>query len=299
MANTQVPRSRSPDMARRSLLFSPADRPELLRKGPDSGADIVCSDLEDAVTPERKPEAREGLVELLSDPSFDPECEVCVRINSDRAAAEADLEVLLGADADLRLDSLMVPKAESADEVQWLVEEMARWDADLPILCICESAAGVLHAEELAAHEAVDALLFGAEDLSADIGATRTREGTEVLHAREHVVLAAAAGGVDAIDTLVTDIEAETHLAEDTRFGMELGYDGKMCIHPAQVPVVNEAFTPEAERVEWARRILEAAAEAETEGRGVFRVDGEMVDAPLVTQAERVRERAEAAGIWD
>ena len=285
-------------MARRSLLFSPADRPGLLRKGPESGADIVCSDLEDAVAPERKPEAREGLVELLSDPAFDPDCEVCVRINSERAAAEADLEVLLGADADLRLDSLMLPKAESAAGVEWVVEEMERWDADLPLLAICESAAGVLRAEEIAAHEAVDALLFGAEDLSADIGATRTPEGTEVLHAREHVVLAAAAAGVDAIDTLVTDFEAEEHLAEDTRFGLELGYDGKMCIHPAQIPVVNEAFTPDAERIEWAHRILQAAAEAEAEGRGVFRVDGEMVDAPLVTQAERVRDRAEAAGVW-
>jgi citrate lyase subunit beta/citryl-CoA lyase len=285
-------------MARRSLLFSPADRPELLRKGPESGADIVCSDLEDAVAPERKPEARDGLVELLLDPEFDPDCEVCVRVNSDRAAIEADLEALLDTDADIRLDSLMIPKAESAGDVEWVVEEMDEWDVELPLLAICESAAGVLHAEEIAAHEAVDALLFGAEDLSADIGATRTREGTEVLHAREHVVLAAAAAGVDAIDTLVTDIEATDHLAEDTRFGLELGYDGKMCIHPAQVAVVNEAFTPDADRVEWARRILEAAAEAEREDRGVFRVDGEMVDAPLVAQAERVRERAEAADIW-
>jgi citrate lyase subunit beta/citryl-CoA lyase len=286
-------------MARRSLLFSPADHPELLRKGPGSGADVVCSDLEDAVTPERKPEARAGLVELLSDPSFDPDCEVCVRINSERTAAEADLEVLLGADADLRLDSLMVPKAESAATVEALAEEMARWDADLPLLAICESAAGVLHAEEIAAADPVDGLLFGAEDLSADVGATRTREGTEVLYARERVVTAAAAAGVDAIDTLVTDFEATDHLREDTRFGMQLGYDGKMCIHPAQVSVVNEAFTPADERIEWARRVLEANAEAEAEGRGVFQVDGEMIDAPLVAQAERVRDRAAAAGVWD
>ncbi|MFC7226491.1 CoA ester lyase [Salinirubellus salinus] len=286
-------------MARRSLLFSPADRPELLRKGPDSGADVVCSDLEDAVAPERKPAAREGLVDLLSDPSFDPDCEVCVRINSDRESAEADLEALLGADADLRLDSLMVPKAESAAAIEALAEAIARWDVDLPLLAICESAAGVLHAEEIAAADPVDCLLFGAEDLSADVGATRTREGTEVLYAREKVVTAAAAAGVDAIDTLVTDFEATDHLREDTRFGLQLGYDGKMCIHPAQVSVVNEAFTPDAERVAWARRVLEANAEAEAEGRGVFQVDGEMIDAPLVAQAERVRERAAAAGVWD
>jgi citrate lyase subunit beta/citryl-CoA lyase len=286
-------------MARRSLLFSPGDRPELLRKGADFGADVLASDLEDAVSPERKPEAREGLVELLSDPSFGPDAEVCVRVDSETAAAKADLEVLLGSDADLRLDSLMLPKAESAAQLDTLADEMRAYGVDLPLLAICESAAGVLYAEEIAAHEAVDCLLFGAEDYSADVGATRTEEGTEVLYAREKVVAAAAAAGVDAIDTLVTDFEATEHLAEDARFGMGLGYDGKMCIHPAQVPVVNDAYTPADEQIEWARKVLEAAAEAEAEGRGVFQVEGEMIDAPLVTQAERVRERAEAAGVWE
>jgi len=115
------------------------------------------------------------------------------------------------------------------------------------------------------------------------------------LHAREHVVLAASAAGVDAIDTVYTDIEDTDGLAEETRFAAGLGFDGKMAIHPAQVAPINDAYTPTEEEVEWAERVLEAKREADAEGRGVFRVDGEMIDAPLIAQAERVVERANAA----
>jgi citrate lyase subunit beta/citryl-CoA lyase len=120
-----------------------------------------------------------------------------------------------------------------------------------------------------------------------------------VLYAREHVVLAASAAGVDAIDTLYTDFEDSEGLADDTDFALELGYDGKLAIHPAQVSVINEAFTPDPDRVAWARRVLSARETADREGRGVFRVDGEMIDAPLIARAETVRERARAAGVWE
>jgi citrate lyase subunit beta/citryl-CoA lyase len=283
-------------MARRSLLFSPGDRPEMMRKGPGSGADVVILDLEDAVAPDRKAEAREAVAEVLSDPEFDPDCEVCVRVNADPTVADEDARVALSGNP---VDSVMLPKAESAEDAETLAEILVERGVDAPLLAICESAAGVLHAEAIAAADPVDALAFGAEDFSADVGATRTAEGTEVLYAREHVVLAASAAGIDAIDTLHTDIEDTEGLAEETAFVLELGYDGKICIHPSQVPVVNEAFTPPTERVEWARRVLEAAEEAERAGRGVFRVDGEMVDAPLIGRAEAVRERARAAGVWD
>jgi citrate lyase subunit beta/citryl-CoA lyase len=281
-------------MARRSLLFSPGDRPELMYKGPDTEADVLVFDLEDAVAPDRKKEGRASVREVLTDPAFDPDAEVCVRVNADPAVAEADLDAVL--DGSPTLDVVMLPKAESAADVDRLATALADRGASLPVVALCESAAGVLHAEAIATADPVVAIAFGAEDLSADIGATRTDSGTEVLYAREHVVLAAAAAGIDAIDTVFTDIEATDRLAEETRFALGLGYDGKMCIHPGQVPVVNEAFTPDPERVTWARRVLEAAEAAE---RGVFRVDGEMIDAPLIAQAERVRERARAAGTWD
>jgi citrate lyase subunit beta/citryl-CoA lyase len=189
----------------------------------------------------------------------------------------------------------MLPKTEDADDAETLAELLAERDAEVPILALVETAAGILAAEDVASVSEVDALVFGAEDLVADLGATRTDEGTEVLHAREHVVLAASAAGVDAIDTVYTDIEDTEGLRDETEFAIELGYDGKMAIHPAQVTPINESFTPDSERVEWAERVLAAKAQADAESRGVFRVDGEMIDAPLVAQAERVLEYADAA----
>jgi len=273
-------------MTRRSVLFSPGDRPELLRKAPGTGADVVVFDLEDAVAPGEKEAGREAVREVLTDPAFDPDCEVCVRVSTHETGADLDAVVAEGG----RLDAVMLPKAESSDQVDTLAAMLAERDADVPVFALCETAAGVLHAEAIANADATTAVAFGAEDLSADIGANRTREGTEVLYAREHVVLAASAAGVDAIDTVFTDIEDTDRLAEETHFARDLGYDGKMAIHPAQVPVMNEAFTPSDEQVAWARRVLDARDEHE--GTGVFRVDGEMIDAPLIARAETVLERA-------
>jgi citrate lyase subunit beta/citryl-CoA lyase len=280
-------------MVRRSVLFSPGDRPEMLRKAPGAGADVVVFDLEDAVGPARKDEARDAVRDVLADPEFDPDCEVCVRVNPTGVAADADLEGIAG--EDVRLDSVMLPKVSAADDVADLDALLAERGFDVPVLALVETAAGVLHAEAIAAADATDAVLFGAEDLAADLGATRTDEGTEVLHAREHVVLAASAAGVDAIDTVYTDIEDTEGVASETRFAAGLGYDGKMAIHPAQVAPINDAFTPDPDDVAWAERVVAARDEAAAEDRGVFRVDGEMIDAPLVAQAERILARVEAA----
>ncbi|WP_459192623.1 HpcH/HpaI aldolase/citrate lyase family protein [Halosimplex sp. J119] len=281
-------------MARRSLLFSPGDRPKLMRNAPATGADAVIFDLEDAVAPGKKDAAREAVRHVLAD--LDADCEVCVRVQPPGSGASDDLEAILdGTASRAPLDALVLPKASEADDVNALADLAAERGADLPILALVETAAGVLHAEGIAAARPTDALLFGAEDLAADVGATRTDEGTEVLYAREHVVLAAAAAGVDAIDTVYTDFEDEAGLRAETEFALELGYDGKLAIHPSQVGPVNETFTPGPERVEWAERVLAAREEADAEDRGVFAVDGEMIDAPLIAQAERVLERARAA----
>lgn len=274
-------------MIGRSVLFTPGDRPEMLRKAPATGADVIVFDLEDAVAPGRKAEAREAVAEVLADPEFDPACEVRVRANPE---FEDDLAVLERA----RPDGLMLPKAASGADVAALDERVREHGGSLPVLALIESARGVLAAPEIAAHEATDALAFGAEDLAADLGATRTEEGTEVLYARERVVIAASAADCGAIDTVYTTIDDREGLAEETRFAAGLGYDGKMAIHPAQVGPINQAFSPDPEEVEWARRVLEARERAEREDRGVFRVDGEMIDAPLIARAERIVDRADA-----
>ncbi|PSQ04374.1 CoA ester lyase [Halobacteriales archaeon QS_5_68_33] len=284
-------------MARRSVLFSPGDRPELMRKAPSTGADAVVFDLEDAVAPDRTASARESVREVLGElaESGDESCpEVCVRVSPPGRGAAADLDVVLDGPGP---DALVLPKAETAGDVTDLADLAAEGGADLPVLALVETAGGVLGAESVAAADPTDALVFGAEDLAAGLGATRTDRGTEVLYAREHVVLAASAAGVDAIDTVHTDFEDEAGLRESTAFARDLGYDGKLAIHPAQVGPINEAFTPDAERVAWARRVLAARAEADA---AVFAVDGEMIDAPLLARAERVRERALVAGLdWN
>lgn len=277
--------SEGTNMARRSVLFAPGDNPELLGKAPNTGADVVVFDLEDAVAPDRKARAREHVAEQLA--GSEACCEVCVRVNPVGAGAREDLSVVL--DGDGRPDSLMLPKVDSAADVRALTDHLAEWTVSLPIVALVETAAGVLHAEEIATVAGTDALVLGAEDLAADIGATRTTSNDEVSYARQHVVLAAGAAGIDAIDTLYTAYGDLEGLHAETVTARQFGFDGKLAIHPGQVPVINEAFTPDEETVEWARRVVEARAE---HGEGVFSLDSEMIDAPLVAQAERVLERA-------
>ncbi|GAA0555055.1 CoA ester lyase [Halorubrum ejinorense] len=282
-------------MPRRSLLFSPGDSPELMRKAPASGADVICFDLEDAVAPDRKAEARRAVREVLEDPAFDPDAEVCVRLSAESPAA--DLDGVLGTNGGgeaggVRLDAVMLPKVTGPERVESVASLCAERGRDPAVFALVETAAGVLSAQSIAAAGPTDALVFGAEDLAADVGATRTDEGTEVLYAREHVVLAASAADIDAIDTVYTDFSDDAGLREDAAFARRLGYDGKLAIHPAQVAPITEAFTPDSEEVEWARRVVDARDEAEREGRAVFQVDGEMIDAPLIAQAERLLDRA-------
>ena len=274
-------------MVRRSVLFSPGDRPDLLRKAPQTGADVVVFDLEDAVVPDQKDTARDAVADVVA--SLSADCEVCVRINPLDSGGRTDIDALTALP-----DSVMLPKVTTPDTVARVSELLADRGKTLPVLALLETADGILAAPEIAAASATDAVLFGAEDLSADIGATRTAAGEEVLYARQRVVLSAARAGVDAIDTLYTDFEDTDGLREDARRAQQWGFDGKMAIHPAQVTVINETFTPEPEQVEWAKRVIAAREEADADGRGVFAVDGEMIDAPLIAQAETILDRAQA-----
>ncbi len=284
-------------MARRSLLFAPGDRPELMRKASDTGADVLCFDLEDAVAPNRKDEARESVREVLTDAAFDPDAEVCVRLTAEEPATDLDALVASSREPEstLRLDAVMLPKVESPGRVAEAASLCADRGLDPAVFALVETADGVLSARSIAGAGPTDAVVFGAEDLAADVGATRTAGGTEILYAREHVVLAASAAGVDAIDTVYTDFSDTEGLREDAEFALTLGYDGKIAIHPAQVDPINEAFTPDGDEIEWAEAVLDARDEARRNDRAVFQVDGEMIDAPLIAQAERILARAAAA----
>jgi citrate lyase subunit beta/citryl-CoA lyase len=289
-------------MARRSVLFTPGDRPEMMRGALEGSADVVVFDLEDAVAPDDAEEARSAVDAALDGlPPRDERPEVWVRIGrvTDAAGGPAGPGASDIAAVGDRSDALVVPKVDDVTDLAVVQEAMRDAWADggdgLPLVPILETASGVLWSRAICATENVTAAVFGAEDLAADLGASRTREGDEVLYGRQKVVAAAAAADVDAIDTLVTDFRDDDRLREDAARSVRWGFDGKLAIHPRQVGVINAAYTPDEERRDWARRVLEAEREAES---GVFDVDGEMIDGPLIRRAERIRERARAAGAW-
>ncbi|MQA95075.1 MAG: CoA ester lyase [Streptosporangiales bacterium] len=257
-----------------ALLFCPADRPDRYAKAYDR-ADGVILDLEDGVAEGDKDKARAALVAARAD--LDP-ARTIVRINAAGTGhRQADLETLEALD----VSAVMLPKAADPAEIGTL--------APLPVIALCETAAGVLAAPELARAPGCAALTWGAEDLTADIGGSSSRgpDGAyreAMRHARSTVLLAAAAAGIAAIDAIWLAIKDLDGLAAEAEDGVAGGFVAKLLIHPGHVETVRAAFRPSAERVDWARRVL-AAAES---GPGAIQLDGQMVDAPLIAQARRV-----------
>ncbi|MBK6434337.1 CoA ester lyase [Candidatus Amarolinea dominans] len=285
---------------RRSLLFMPGDSLRKIEKATRLPTDSIIMDLEDGVAFSRKAEARATIVEALAGLDFGSR-ERLVRINPVGSGLEtADLDAVMTG----RPDGLVLPKVESAGQVQKVSEALARvehaqgWPAGaVRMLVIVETALGVMNVREIAAaDDRVDALMFGAEDLAGDMGATRTAEGWEVFYARSAVVTAAAAYRRQAIDTVFVDLNDMDGLQRECQRAMQMGYTGKMAIHPRQVEVINAAFTPSAEAVAQARRLIEAHARQQAAGAGAFAYEGKMVDMPLIRAAEQVIARAGLVG---
>ncbi|QZP38289.1 HpcH/HpaI aldolase/citrate lyase family protein [Halobaculum magnesiiphilum] len=283
-------------MVQRSLLYSPGDDREMLKKAVETGADTVVFDLEDAVAPAAKEGARATVRSMLDDLD-DPTPDVAVRINPYDLSGPADVAAVVG-ETERPPDSILLPKVNDAEPVEALRDQLTELGADaVGIVPLIETAAGVIAANEIAAAPGVTAVAYGDQDFTADIGATVTDDKTESLYARQRTVVAAAAAGVDALDTVHTDIGDTEGLREQTEFVVELGFDGKLAIHPDQIAVINEAFTPGEDELEWAETVLAGQERASDEGDGVFTVDGQMIDPPLVERARTIVRRAEAAGI--
>jgi citrate lyase beta subunit len=276
---------------RRCLLFMPGDDLKKIQKGITLGVDSIVMDLEDGVALNRKAEARTTIATALHDLSFG-RSERVVRINPIGSGLEqADLDAVLPH----RPDSIMLPKVEHAEHIHWLAEAID--DPAIRLLAIIETARGVVNVREIAAvSDRLDALIFGAEDLAGDIGATRTKAGWEVFTARSAVVTHAAAFGLQAIDTLVTDFTDEAALIEDARFGAQLGFSGKLAIHPQQVAVIQSIFTPSDEQITRAQRLIQAHDAQQAQGIGAFAFEGKMIDMPAIRAAQQVLAKARAAG---
>lgn len=290
----------------RSLLFVPGDSERKLEKSLSSGADVLLIDLEDSVSPDAKPAARHCAADFISDRSGKAGPLLFVRINALASGmADDDLAAVMKA----KPAGILLPKAESPADIEHLAAKLNLHEAENGIdegdtqivALITETAKGVLAATGYRrALPRLSGLTWGAEDLSADLGARTARgEGgryTDVFRlARALTLLAATGSQVPAIDTVYVNFRDEEGLRRECLEAERDGFVAKMAIHPVQVPIINEAFTPSAEAVGKAQAIVDAFSAAGNPG--VVGIDGEMLDRPHLLRAKRLLDRARNAGI--
>lgn len=287
----------------RSMLFTPGHRRDMVEKAARSGADAVIVDLEDAVSLSNKPLARANLDDLPLSP-----VPYYVRTNA------ADTGLLwddVGAAGAADVNGIVVPKAEDPQvirDIDGALSDLERSsnkpEGSLTVIPLIESALGVRLTYEIAlASSRVDCVMFGGGeegDLVADLGAEWTPEGTGLMHARSEVLLSSRAAGVPyPMEAVFMDFRDLDALRVESEIARTLGYVGKVAIHPAQVPVINDVFTPSSELVAHHRKILAAFEEAEAAGEASIAVDGKMVDYAVARVARSVIARAEAAARVD
>ncbi|MEZ4659647.1 MAG: CoA ester lyase [Caldilineaceae bacterium] len=287
---------------RRSLLFMPGDSMRKIEKAAQLPVDSIVMDLEDGVAHNRKATGRQTIVEALQTLDFGHR-ERLIRINpvGDHPMGGQLWDVDLEATVQAQPDGYVLPKVEYANDLltvdQYLteVERRNNWPLlSIRLLALVETARGVMNLREIAAASSrLDALAIGAEDLAGDMGATRTSMGWEVFYARSALVTAAAAFGLQAIDTVFVDLNDLDGLRAEAAQVQKMGFMGKLAIHPRQVAVINDVFTPSAAEIAQARRIIHSFEEHQAAGDGAFELDGKMVDAPMMKAARRVLARAD------
>ncbi len=285
--------------SRRALLYMPGDDWKKITKSVTLGVDSICMDMEDGTALNRKAEARATIVRALQELDFG-KSEKLARINSVGSGFEKeDIQAVLPH----RLDGIVIPKIEELGQIQWAHEiiEAAELSNGWPVNSIrmlvgVETAKGILNLKEIASHPRLDALIFGGEDYAASVGATRTREATELIYARLATLNAAAAFGIQAIDIVTVEFRDPAIAREEAEFGSRLGFSGKQIIHPNQVEPVQSAFTPSDDAIAYAKRVVETFEANQAKGAGAYDLDGKMIDMPLVKNAQKVLDRAKAAG---
>jgi citrate lyase beta subunit len=277
----------------------PGDNWKMITKSITLGVDSICMDMEDGTAINKKAEARTTIAKALQELDFGTS-EKLARINSVGSGWEKDdIEAVLP----YHPDGIVIPKVESFEQVEWasrIIEDAELkngWKVNsIRILIGVETAKGILNLKEIAAHPRLDAIIFGGEDFAASIGAVRTKDAIELLYARQAVIVACAAYDLQPIDIVTIDYKDLEALKAEAEFGARLGFSGKQIIHPNQVQAVQEAFTPSAEAIAYARRIVETFEASQKEGKGAYSLDGKMIDMPLLKNAQKVLARANAAG---
>ena len=284
---------------RRTMLFVPGNNPGMLRDAHIYGADSIMIDLEDSVSVNEKDAARLLVYHALTTLDYG-QTEVLVRVNAlSTPFGRDDYEAIVRA----RPDGIRMPKTETAQDVSEADALMTRIEREagiepgsVKLFAAIESAKGVLNAQQIAtASGRLTGIALGAEDFVTDLKTTRSVDGIELLTARSMILFAARAAGIDAIDTVFSNINDEEGFANEVKLIKQLGYDGKSIINPRQIEIVHQIYTPTPEETEKAVKILEASEEAAQRGSGVASMNGKMIDRPVILRAQRVLALAEAA----
>ncbi len=272
---------------RRSVLFVPGGDPRKIDRARASAADTVVLDLEDAIAPEGKQDARACVAEALGAGGFGSS-EPAVRINPPGTPFfEDDVASVLAAGA----TTVMLPKAERAHDIASVASKLGQATT---LLLLIESPLGVADALAVAgATPQVHGVCFGHADFSLQMGLTQADTANAVVHhARCGVAIAAKALARAPIDCVHLAVRDEAAFRADTALGLSLGYEGRLCIHPRQAEIANEVYTPSADQIDYATRVIDGFDEARQRGVGVCTIDGKLVDAPVVAQQRRVLARA-------
>lgn len=275
----------------RSLLFVPGSAQKRIDKAANLPADAIIFDLEDAVAPGEKNTARQRVITALESGAFSSK-QVIVRVNGlSTPWFEEDIKAMVA----VGQTAIMLPKCESVEDIQTTKSFFNK--AEIPLFVIIETAKGVLAASGISnALTTLDSMCFGHVDFAADMALNESDASAGVIyHSRCQIALAARAFGVLPIDNVCLDVSNEQAIREEAILGMKLGYAGKLCIHPAQISIVNEVYTPTLEQVEKATAILAAWDEAQQQGQGVFVYQNKMIDLPVIRAQESILKRFQAA----
>lgn len=282
------------------MMFVPGNNPGMMADAHIYGPDSIMLDLEDSVTMAEKDTARLLVYNALNSVNYG-DTEMVVRINPlNTPYGKKDIEAVVKAGVHV----IRMPKTETAEEVVEVEREIERVEKEIgclgrtKIMAAIESTLGVVNAYAIAtASSRMMGIALGAEDYCANLKAQRTPGGDELRLARETIVVAARAAGIDALDTVYSNLNDMETFRQEVEYIHRLGFDGKSIINPRQIEVVNEVFAPTEKAIEKARTIIAAIKEAEKKGSGVIAVNGKMVDRPVVIRAQRTIDLAIASGI--
>lgn len=285
---------------RRTMMFVPGNNPGMMADAHIYGPDSIMLDLEDSVTMAEKDAARLLVYQALKTVDYG-NTEMVVRINPlNTPYGKKDIEAVVKAGVDV----IRMPKTETAEEVVEVEREIERVERELgcvgrtKIMAAIESTLGIVNAYAIAtASPRMMGIALGAEDYCANLKAQRTPGGDELRLARETIVVAARAAGIDALDTVYSNLNDMETFRQEVEYIKTLGFDGKSVINPRQIEVINEVFAPKEKEITKARAIIAAIKEAEAKGSGVIALNGKMIDRPVVIRAQRTINLAIASGI--